>query len=55
MIAELRARGLDPIAETSVENRASQRVLERNGFVRCGERVDPEDGVLVAWRLRLGA
>ncbi len=38
-------------AETSVTNRASERVLEKNGFSRCGSRVDPEDGPLTCWRL----
>jgi RimJ/RimL family protein N-acetyltransferase len=37
-------------AETNVVNIASQRVLERNGFVRVGERVDDEDGDLICWR-----
>jgi len=37
-------------AETSVANIASQRVLSRNGFVRVGERVDPEEGPLICWR-----
>ena len=37
-------------AETSVENPASQRVLERNGFARVGERIDDEDGPLIVWR-----
>lgn len=37
-------------AETSVHNPASQRVLEKNGFVRTGEREDPEDGPLTQWR-----
>lgn len=36
-------------AETSVDNGASQRVLERNGFVRIGERYDEEDGQLICW------
>jgi RimJ/RimL family protein N-acetyltransferase len=36
-------------AETAVDNVASQRVLERNDFRRCGERVDPEDGALLCW------
>lgn len=39
-------------AETSVENLASQRVLERNGFVRTGERIDPEDGPLICWQAK---
>lgn len=43
--------GLHLVAETSVDNRASQVVLERNGFRRCGERIDPEDGALLSWRL----
>ncbi|MBY8821910.1 GNAT family N-acetyltransferase [Sphingomonas colocasiae] len=37
-------------AETGIDNRASQAVLERNGFVRVGERVDEEDGPLICWR-----
>jgi RimJ/RimL family protein N-acetyltransferase len=37
-------------AETSIDNIASQRVLERNGFIRTGERVDDEDGPLYCWR-----
>ncbi|MBY5334073.1 GNAT family N-acetyltransferase [Rhizobium leguminosarum] len=36
-------------AETGVENIASQRVLERNGFIRIGERIDAEDGPLICW------
>ena len=36
-------------AETSVENRASQRVLEKCNFVRVGERTDEEDGPLYLW------
>lgn len=47
--------GADPrvraiTAETSPTNIASQRVLERAGFVRMGERVDEEDGLLISWR-----
>jgi RimJ/RimL family protein N-acetyltransferase len=38
------------VASTPVQNIASQRVLERNGFERCGERTDPEDGRLILWR-----
>ncbi len=40
-------------AETSIDNRASQLVLERNGFARTGEREDPEDGALICWALDL--
>jgi RimJ/RimL family protein N-acetyltransferase len=36
-------------AETGVDNIASHLVLERNGFVRIGERVDAEDGPLICW------
>ena len=42
-------------AETAVANVASQRVLEKNGFVRCGERVDPEDGQLIVWQHAVAA
>ena len=37
-------------ADTGVENIASQRVLERNGFIRIGERIDPEDGRVICWQ-----
>jgi len=39
------------LASTPVGNVASQRVLERNGFTRIGERTDPEDGELILWRI----
>ncbi|SIQ28438.1 MULTISPECIES: GNAT family N-acetyltransferase [Acidiphilium] len=50
-----RAARADPavatlVAETAVENVASQRVLERNGFSRASVRDDPEDGALIVWR-----
>jgi RimJ/RimL family protein N-acetyltransferase len=38
-------------AETAVDNIASQRVLEKNGFVRTGTRADPEDGDVICWQL----
>jgi RimJ/RimL family protein N-acetyltransferase len=38
------------VAETTANNIASHRILERNGFSRTGTRIDPEDGVLVVWR-----
>lgn len=38
------------VAETTTENVASQRVLERNGFVRESKRIDSEDGEVVLWR-----
>jgi len=40
-------------AGTSVDNPGSQRVLERNGFVRTGTRDDPEDGALITWAIDL--
>ena len=36
-------------AETAVDNIASQRVLEKNGFARAGTRDDPDDGALILW------
>lgn len=41
-------------AETAIGNIASHRVLERNGFVRVGERMDAEDGPLIGWRCVVG-
>ena len=38
-------------AATSVDNPGSQRVLEKNGFVRTGTRDDPEDGALITWAI----
>jgi len=40
-------------ADTAVTNPASQRVLEKNGFLRAGSYVDPEDGELIRWRYEL--
>lgn len=37
-------------AETRIDNIASQRVRERNGFVKIGERLDEEDGALFCWQ-----
>jgi len=36
-------------AEIAVDNIASRRVVEANGFVRRGTRLDAEDGELVLW------
>ena len=36
-------------AETSTANPASQRVLEHNGFIVVGKRIDGEDGELLVW------
>lgn len=44
-------RGLT--AGTGVDNPGSQRVLEKNGFVRTGTRDDPEDGALILWAIDL--
>jgi RimJ/RimL family protein N-acetyltransferase len=41
------------VACTTLDNLASQRVLERNGFKRTGRRPDPDDGELIVWRKRL--
>jgi ubiquinone/menaquinone biosynthesis C-methylase UbiE len=38
------------LAETAAGNRASQRVLEKNGFRRVGSRDDPLDGTVSLWR-----
>ena len=37
------------VAKTASSNIASQRVLEKNGFIPCGKSIDPEDGELVLW------
>lgn len=39
-------------AETAADNLASQRVLEKNGFLRAGTRTDPEEGRLILWASR---
>jgi RimJ/RimL family protein N-acetyltransferase len=38
-------------ADTAADNLASQRVLDRNGFIRIGGRIDAEDGPLICWRV----
>lgn len=38
------------LAETAVDNPASQHVLRINGFAEAGSRTDPEDGDLICWR-----
>jgi RimJ/RimL family protein N-acetyltransferase len=38
------------MAHTDPSNRASQRVLEKNGFSRMGCKVDPEDGEVWIWQ-----
>ncbi len=37
-------------AETARSNHASQRTLQKAGFVAIGERLDDEDGPLIQWR-----
>lgn len=41
------------IAETAVENLGSQRTLEKNGFTRIGERIDPDDGAVFCWQVQV--
>ena len=55
LAAEAAARGevAELTAETSVDNPASERALGKNGFVKVGSRLDPEDGQLHRWRLAL--
>ncbi|MGC4047903.1 MAG: GNAT family N-acetyltransferase [Armatimonas sp.] len=36
-------------ADTAVGNLASQRVLQKNGFLICGEGENDEDGKLLCW------
>lgn len=38
-------------ANTAVSNRPSERVLEKNGFIRTGTSWNADDGDLVTWRL----
>ena len=42
-------------AETLAQPGASPRLLAANGFVRIGERDDPEDGPVWCWRLDLSS
>lgn len=41
-------------AETAPSNVASVRVLERNGFIRAGERLDDEDGLVICGHCSVG-
>jgi [ribosomal protein S5]-alanine N-acetyltransferase len=38
-------------AKTAVNNPASMRVLEKNGFIKIGTDYDPDDGDLIVWAL----
>ncbi|MGE7139312.1 GNAT family N-acetyltransferase [Luteibacter sp. NPDC031894] len=40
-------------ANTAVDNIPSQKVLERNCFGRIGNDIDPDDGPVICWELRL--
>jgi RimJ/RimL family protein N-acetyltransferase len=42
-------------ASTALSNFASQKALERNGFVEIGRDTDLEDGALILWRRELEA
>ena len=54
LLPVLAVQGHDSLTvETSVDNPASQHVLERNGFARSGTREDPEDGALILWAIDL--
>ena len=37
------------VAQTAMNNRASQAVLKRNGFVRAGEAWSEDDGAMLVW------
>ena len=50
LLLELAERGVETVrAETSVENPASARVLQKAGFTQTGARRDAEDGDLYLW------
>jgi RimJ/RimL family protein N-acetyltransferase len=40
-------------AATAIANVASQRALERNGFVQSGASHDPDDGEMILWKIEL--
>ena len=42
-------------AETALSNPASGRVMQKAGFARTGERLDPEDGPLEQWQRGIGS
>lgn len=51
LLQEFEREGLtQALAETSVDNLPSQRVLLANGFEATGRRDDEEDGPLICWR-----
>lgn len=55
LLSRARAAGVDTVvAHTLPGTSASTSVLERCGFARVGEEVDPDDGAVWRWELRLG-
>ena len=51
-LIELVGRRFDGlVAETSVDNAASQTSLARNGFSVCGNRTDAQDGPVLCWAI----
>ena len=54
LLVALRDRGVTVvIAKTAFDNPASARVLQKVGFARVGQRLDPEDGALDLWQVDL--
>ncbi|WP_298996948.1 GNAT family N-acetyltransferase [uncultured Desulfovibrio sp.] len=51
MLAEAQAHNstMRYMSKTATNNRASQRVLEKNGFTPYAKTIDAEDGELVLW------
>jgi RimJ/RimL family protein N-acetyltransferase len=43
------------LAHTLAERNASTKVLERCGFRRTGELIDPDEGAVWSWELQLGS
>jgi len=60
-VAELVAAARDDprvvrlFAQTALNNRPSQRVLELNGFEAVGKGHDEDEGETIVWRLKVGA
>jgi len=51
MAAVAKDAGLSALlAETSIANPASARVLEKNSFLSIGKRTDADDGEVLQWR-----
>ncbi|MDV2991059.1 MAG: hypothetical protein N4J56_000713 [Chroococcidiopsis sp. SAG 2025] len=43
------------IAHTDLSNKASCRVLEKNGFIKVGSYIDPDDGEVWMWQKKISA